>query len=212
MAQKRMFDKDITSKDSFTEMSSDAQSLYFHLGLHADDEGFISPKGIMRMISASEDSLKLLIVKKFVIPFESGVVVITDWKQNNWLDDRRVKPTQYQEEVKLLTLTDNKKYELSNGLASIVQSSTVQNRIEEKKRENKFSPPSLDDVKSYCLIRKNNVDAENFINFYESKGWLIGKNKMKDWQAAVRTWENRDRKVDNNNEIKIPEYAKKYIK
>src|SRR3990167_4782877 len=70
----------------------------------------------------------------------------------------------------------------------------------EEKKENKFSPPSLDDVKSYCLKRENNVDAENFINFYESKGWLIGKNKMKDWQAAIRTWENRDKKVLKNNE------------
>jgi hypothetical protein len=133
MAQKRMFDKDITSKDSFTEMSSDAQSLYFHLGLHADDEGFISPKGIMRMISAPDDAIKILIAKKFVIPFESGVIVITDWKQNNWLDDRRVKPTQYQGEKKLLMLTSNKKYELSNGLASIVQSS-----IEEKSVSSSF--------------------------------------------------------------------------
>jgi len=80
-----------------------------------------------------------------------------------------------------------------------------------KQRESRaFSPPSLSDVKSYCEKRQNNVNAENFINFYESKGWMVGKNKMKDWRAAIRTWENRI-KVDEE-EIIIPSYAKEWIK
>lgn len=144
MAQKRMFDRGIVSSDSFTEMSSDAQSLYFHLGIHADDEGFVSPKGIMRMISAPEDSLKVLVAKNFVIPFKSGVVVITDWNDNNFLDSRRIKPTQFQEERKQLILTDNKKYEFSIGLASakhpLNQSSVVESSIEENRiGENRIS-------------------------------------------------------------------------
>ena len=72
--------------------------------------------------------------------------------------------------------------------------------IEEKKEVNnkkedtnvskkKFTPPSLDDVRTYCLERSNNVDAQAFVDFYESKGWMVGKNRMKDWKAAVRTWE-----------------------
>ena len=84
----------------------------------------------------------------------------------------------------------------------------------DKKRENKFSPPSLKDIKDYCEERKNNVDPDNFINFYESKGWLIGKNKMKDWRAAVRTWENRNKgevKVGEEKAI-IPAYAKGWAK
>lgn len=75
-----------------------------------------------------------------------------------------------------------------------------------------FSPPSLLEVKNYCDERKNNVDAENFINFYESKGWVVGKTKMKSWRAAVRTWEGRDKKVDNNEEFITPSYAKGWIK
>lgn len=132
-----MFDRDIVSSDSFTEMSSDAQSLYFHLGIQADDEGFVSPKGIMRMISAPEDSLKVLIGKKFVIPFQSGVVVITDWNKNNWLDTRRLHRSVYTKERKLLSISDDGKYSLSEGLASAkqmrVESSIEESRVEEKR-------------------------------------------------------------------------------
>ena len=82
------------------------------------------------------------------------------------------------------------------------------------KKSRAFSPPSLNEVKSYCEERKNNVDAENFINFYESKGWFVGKNKMKDWRAAVRTWENRDKQNGKvgGDEIYVPEYAKNFNK
>ena len=81
------------------------------------------------------------------------------------------------------------------------------------KKKGGFAPPSLSEVKNYCLIRKNNVSADSFMDFYESKGWLIGKNKMKNWQAAVRTWENRE-KLNNNTqeEVIVPNYAKSWVK
>ncbi|MFA6925194.1 MAG: hypothetical protein WC223_13195 [Bacteroidales bacterium] len=75
-----------------------------------------------------------------------------------------------------------------------------------------FAPPSLDEVKNYCLIRKNDIDPENFIDFYEMKGWMVGKNKMKDWRAAVRTWENRDVKPKVEEKAIIPNYAKGWAK
>lgn len=77
------------------------------------------------------------------------------------------------------------------------------------KKSGAFCPPSLQEVKDYCLIRKNNVDAGRFIDFYESKGWLVGKNKMKNWQAAVRTWEGRDKAKVPEVDIKEPEYLKR---
>jgi len=113
-----MFDRDIISSDSFTEMTSDAQSLYFHLGVNADDEGFVSPRGIMRMISAPEDALRILVVKNFVIPFKSGVVVITNWHQNNYLDKHKIKETQHQEEKSQLYLTPNREYGFNQGLTT----------------------------------------------------------------------------------------------
>lgn len=67
----------------------------------------------------------------------------------------------------------------------------VENEVEDRKSR-AFRPPSLQEVRDYCIERKNNVDPEQWFAFYESKGWMIGKNKMKDWRAAVRTWEKRD--------------------
>jgi len=71
------------------------------------------------------------------------------------------------------------------------------NRLDKNKEKSRFAPPSLDEVMEYCLTRNNQVDPQTFIDFYESKGWMIGKNKMKDWKAAVRTWEKRETKTGN---------------
>ncbi len=122
MAQKRMFDRAIIETDKFLNISLSAKALYFLLGMEADDEGFVSPSRVMRTYGAELGDLKNLIDTGLVIPFKSGVVVITDWKQNNWLDSRRIKPTQYQEEKKLLELLPSNKYMLSDGLASIEES------------------------------------------------------------------------------------------
>ena len=96
MAERRMFAKTIIDSDAFLEMPATAQMLYFHLAMRADDDGFINnPKRIMRMIGSGEDDLKLLILKKFIIPFESGVVVIKHWRINNYLRTDRYKETAY---------------------------------------------------------------------------------------------------------------------
>ena len=113
MAERRMFAKTIIDSDAFLDMPSSAQALYFHLAMRADDDGFINnPKKIQRVVGASEDDIKLLILKKFIIPFESGVVVIKHWKIHNYIRNDRYKETMYQEEKALLTLKDNKAYTL----------------------------------------------------------------------------------------------------
>lgn len=132
LAQKRMFDRAIIDTDRFMDLSMSMKGLYFLLGMEADDEGFVSPKKVLRIHGGSEDDLKVLIAKKFLIPFDSGVVVITDWNKNNWLDNRRIRPTEYQREKKKLLLTENKEYVLSNGLASarLEERSIEENSIE----------------------------------------------------------------------------------
>ena len=75
----------------------------------------------------------------------------------------------------------------------------IESDIDIKKKINKFIIPTILEIKNYCLERKNNVDAEKFFNFYESKGWMVGKNKMKDWKACIRTWESKE----NNQQNKI---------
>ena len=111
MAERRMFAKTIIDSDAFLEMPLSTQALYFHLSMRADDEGFLNnPKKIQRMIGASEDDAKLLIAKNFIIPFESGVVVIKHWKIHNYIQSDRFKPTVYREERAELMVKDNKAY------------------------------------------------------------------------------------------------------
>ena len=146
MSEKRMFSKQITESDAFLEMPLSTQALYFHLGMAADDDGFINaPKRIQRGVGGSEDDLKLLIAKNFIIPFDSGVVVIKHWKINNYIRSDRYKETAYTEEKSRLSLKENGVYTLL-GIPSDYQMDTAwepsgsieQNRLD-KNRLNKSS-------------------------------------------------------------------------
>ena len=122
MAERRMFAKSITESDAFLEMPLSTQALYLHLNMNADDDGFVSsPKRIVRMINASEDDLKLLLTKRFILGFNSGIVVIKHWRMNNYIRNDRYKGTVYQEELKTLQIKDNGSYtELStNGIPDV---------------------------------------------------------------------------------------------
>ena len=110
-----MFAKTIIDSDAFLDMPLSSQALYFHLSMRADDDGFVNnPKKIQRTIGASDDDLKLLIAKRFLIPFESGIVVIKHWKIHNYIQNDRYKETVYLEEKGQLVLKDNKAYSLNN--------------------------------------------------------------------------------------------------
>ena len=129
MAERRMFAKTIIDSDAFLDMPLSTQALYFHLSMRADDEGFINnPKKIQRMISASEDDLKLLIAKNFVIPFESGIVVIKHWRIHNYIRADRLMKTVYKEERELLDIKDNGSYTIitKNQVSDKCQSSDGQ--------------------------------------------------------------------------------------
>lgn len=111
MAERRMFAKTIVLSDAFLDMSLGARCLYMTFGMLADDDGFVNaPKSIMRQCGASEDDYKVLIAKKFIIPFESGVIVIKHWRINNYLQKDRVQPTKYQDEMALLSVEKNGAY------------------------------------------------------------------------------------------------------
>lgn len=118
MAKRRMFSRQITDSDPFLDMPLSAQALYFHLGMNADDDGFINnAKRIQRMIGANDDDLKLLIAKHFVLAFDTGVVVIKHWKVNNSIRKDRYTPTVYTDEKAQLTEKDYGAYTwLSDGI------------------------------------------------------------------------------------------------
>ena len=219
MAERRMFAKTIIDSDAFLEMPLSTQSLYFHLSMRADDDGFVNnPKSIQKMIGASDDDLKLLIAKSFILIFESGVIVIKHWRINNYIRNDRYHETVYQEEKALLNIKNNDAYTL--GIPSVNQlvdqrdtevsigkdSIDKFNKEKDKRESRNFVPPSLSEVKAYCQERNNGINPQHFIDFYASKGWMIGKNKMKDWKAAVRTWEQRHEGGKVNDENAKPEW------
>lgn len=336
MAERRMFAKSIIDSDAFLDMPLSAQALYFHLSMRADDEGFINNhKKIQRMIGASDDDMKVLLAKNFILAFESGVIVIKHWKIHNYIRADRLVHTNYEEEMALLEVKENGAYTFSHELAEIddltatdkrklayKESSlpysfeykvkrmfegetcpvcgkrmtsaykrslpTIQHNIpiskggrheldnisvicescnvsirdnetgslnnemvidywdriveadrqgvkwfmnpkklkaddvrqlsvscpsndsigkdsigkESIEKDNKrFVPPTVEEVRAYCQERKNNVDPERFVDFYSSKGWMIGKNKMKDFKAAVRNWEKREGSEPKKNKF-----------
>lgn len=111
MAERRMFAKCIVESDSFLDMPLTTQALYLHLGMNADDDGFVgSPKRIVRECGANEDDLKLLLAKRFILGFENGIVVIKHWKINNYIAKDRYKETAYKEQKALLQVKDNNSY------------------------------------------------------------------------------------------------------
>lgn len=211
-----MYSKEITDSDPFVELSSAAQALYFHLNQGADDDGFNNQVQLaMWKAHASIDDLKVLMAKNYILRFENGVIVIKHWRLHNTLRKDRYTPTNYQEEFKRLGIKDNGAYTLgcqvvANGLpdgcpsidkSSVVESSVVEGSVEEDatdinvghKPTKRFTPPTVDEVRAYCQDRQNGVDPQRFVDYYTSNGWMVGKNKMKDWKAAVRTWEQKDK-------------------
>ena len=111
MAQRRMFSKKIVETDLFMEMSPTAKILYFYLNMSADDDGFVgNPKTIKLISGATDDDLKILIAKQFIIPFDSGVIVIKDWKIHNYIQKDRYNQTQYLDEKKQLLVEENGTY------------------------------------------------------------------------------------------------------
>ena len=127
MAQKRMFSLSVVDTDRFLEMPVSSRLLYYELGMRADDDGFVDNcKKIMTFTGLSDDDLKLLITKQFIIPFESGVIVIKHWRLNNYLQKDRIKPTIYQEELKQLGIDENNVYTLDTTCIHSID----KNRIE----------------------------------------------------------------------------------
>ena len=218
MAKRRMFSLEIVDTDAFLEMPSSTQSLYFHFGMRADDEGFVgNPRRLIRMLGVSEDDYKLLIAKSFVIPFESGVCVIKHWKMNNYLQNDRLKPTTYLDEKKLLSTKENKAYTITKnnnvykmdtqcihsiGKNSIVESSIVENSKEEettlaKKRYLDYVLLKDEEYKKLIDLMgepKLNNMIENLNNYLGSKG-----KKYKSHYHTIRNWYNRDKKETDND-------------
>lgn len=231
MAERRMFAKSLTDSDAFLDMPVSAQMLYFHLAMHADDDGFVnSPRKIQRMIGANDDDMRILLLRQFIIAFDSGIIVIRHWRLHNYIRKDRHVSTTYTSEFSALKCDENGIYSCENtadclptgnqvstacqpnvsiGKDSIGKYSIVEYRKGEYEGETvavlplakddrhktkeipkakRFEKPTVDEIRAYCAQNNICIDAERFFDYYEANGWRVGKNPMKDWKAAVRTW------------------------
>lgn len=200
MARRRMFSLDVVDTDRFLDMPSSTQALYFHLGMRADDDGFVaSPKRTTAMCGCSADDLNLLAAKGFVKPFESGVLVIVDWKKNNLIRPDRYTPTQFQEEKAQLGIpaVNQSAYQRVPqdrlGKARIGKDSVKSESKADKPPRPRFTPPSENDAIAYfCEQGSSAAEAKSFLYYYAAIGWKVGgRATMKNWQAAAQNWIHR---------------------
>lgn len=322
MAERRMFAKTIIDSDAFLDMPLTAQCLYLHLSMRADDEGFVnSPQRIVRLIGATEDDLECLIYKKFILSFDSGVVVIKHWKINNYIRKDRLVETMYKEEKQQLREKGNGAYTLEgldaktqrkiayqnselpysfsykirqyfdhqpcpichypmdnyergihrpsiqhnipislggkhelDNISVICHSCNVSIRNKETGKLNneevkkawadicqsevsigkvsigknslgkvnlgkdnisadkaapttqkRFKKPTIEEIQAYCQEKELEVDSQRFYDYYESNGWKVGKNPMKDWKATLRNWQRNDKNYSKKS--KIPDFS-----
>lgn len=154
MAQKRMFDKKVVGSDKFLDLPNSSKALYFMAGMEADDKGFFQPKKLQKLCGFSDDDYKILIAKGFFIAFESGVMIVTDWNKNNWLDSRRITETEYIDELNMLKLI-NQKYELNDTCIANAKPMLRENSIEENS------------------IEENSIDVAEITKCYEENIGMI---------------------------------------
>lgn len=209
MAERRMFAKTIIDSDSFLDMPLSAQALYFHLSMRADDDGFINnPKKIQRTIGCADDDMRLLVAKSFIIPFESGVVVIKHWRINNYIQKDRYKPTTYTDERAQLQLKENGSYteciqngynldtQVRLGKVSIKEKDSL-TRVEKESQPDKPSSPSpkhkygayknvlLTEKEYQSLIKLQ--DGEKAIEFLSEYREYKGYKAKSDF-LAIKKW------------------------
>ena len=192
-----MMSKSIIKSDTFLDMPATTQNLYFHMLLDADDDGFINaPKSIMRMIGAKDDDMKVLAAKQFVIPFESGVVVIKDWKIHNYIQNDRYKPSTLPERD-LLNIQKDKTYTLKNDVSSMdtkcIQSVSIGKERLGKVRlgKDRIGKDRIgkDSIDTLCHVTHDDMDKSHFeiIEYLNLKTGSKFKPTTKPYVQAIRS-------------------------
>ncbi len=189
MAQKRMFDRRITESDKFTDLPNSSKALYFMAGMSADDRGFFQPRRLQKMCGFTDDDFKILIAKGYFISFESGVIVITDWNKNNWLDKRRIQETEYVEELKLLSLI-NEKYELNEHCLADAKQALRENRIE----ENRIEQNSIDNTRhKFGIYGRVKLTTKQYEKLVEDFSKEIVDKKIEQLDEYVESNNNKNK-------------------
>ena len=190
MAERRMFSKRVTDSDAFIEMPSATQALYFHLNQAADDDGFNNQIQVAMMKShASADDLKILLMKRFIIRFESGVIVIKHWRMHNTLRKDRYTPTSFQEEFSRLGIKENQSYALLHEpdgcqvVANPVPQVSI-GKVSEVKESKEKNNNTCSQQSEYCTELTADVEA-------------VILNTGQEWRPAVEQYKEFKRLYPN---------------
>jgi hypothetical protein len=181
MADKRMFSLQIVDSDAFLDLPSSAQALYFHLGMRADDDGFLNnARTIARIVGSGNKDLELLIEKRFIYMFEGGVSVIKHWKVNNYIAKDRYKKTMYTDIFKQLEVKENNSYTLciQNVDNLYTQSSIDKVSIDKVSIDNTIVQPKVEPKK---VIKDSYLFEESFQRFWEAYPKKVGKGNVEKW-------------------------------
>lgn len=217
MAERRMFAKSIVLSDAFLDMPMSARCLYFTLGMMADDDGFVgNPKSIMRQCGSTADDLKVLLAKRYVLGFESGVIVIKHWRMNNYLRNDRHNDTTYLEEKSTLTINENGAYtEKNKDGCQVVYQVVTQDRLGKESidkyiESNKPSRHKYGQYSNVLLsdddVKKLEAEIPNYQAYIERiSSYMASTGKSyKNYLATIRNWYRRD--SDKKQEDKQQEY------
>ena len=228
MAERRMFAKTIIDSDAFLDMPITARLLYYDLGMRADDDGFVnSPKKIMRIIGASQDDLNILVAKKFIIPFDNGVVVIKHWRIHNYIRKDTYNETTYKEQKALLSLDENKAYTTENESVfvesqRVVDEPSTQVRLGKDSigkdsigKDKKDTRPPKHKYGEYKNVLLTDTELEKLkaeFSDYESRidrlsGYIASKgDKYKSHYATIRNWAKKDAEEQKTTEKKEQDF------
>lgn len=228
MAGKRMFALAITESDAFIGMDLSTQALYFHLSMKADDDGFVSnAMSTINLIGASEEDLKELIRRNFILKFESGIMVITHWRINNFIRKDRYKETLYLDERDKLYILENGKYTLEEGgeklkdhllkkwslkgQPSIDKNREDKNRLEQERGDKTELPSPNSSVNTYGIFENVELTDDQYKELHTIMGSNVQKmidrlssymestgKKYHNHYATLRHWYEEDKEALNN--------------
>ena len=196
MAERRMFAKTIIDSDAFLDMPLSSQSLYFHLSMRADDDGFINnAKKIQRMLGCADDDLKILLAKNFIIPFETGVCVIKHWKIHNLIQKDRYKATVYEDEKNKLSIKNNNVYTMDTECIHDVSNLETQVRLGEvslvkasKKHTSKNYEDYPDFLQFWSAYPRKDDKKKSFEAWLKHKPNIYHVLNALSWQVETQQW------------------------
>lgn len=223
MAKRRMFSLDIVDTDIFLDMPPTTQNLYFHLGMRADDDGFVAaPKKIAKLCNGTPDDIKILVAKGYIIPFDDGVVLVTDWMINNQIRKDRYTETRFKEHLNTIVSEDGR-YKKSlatkwqpngNQMATDGCHRIGKDRIGKINISNSIAIakaregiPTYQEVEAYCEEHNYKVSPSRFFEYNQTREWKYKNGKdITDWQTLLDKWESKEGGYSDNTQY-TPRYT-----